>query len=293
MKKFASLLLSVLLLVTVAACGQEAVLSSTGLASAPESGTESAPESSPEDTSHKPGAEQMAAMGGDASQAMPEMPTVPIPEMVRVRWQVGEYTAMMQLPKSELDTFWEHVDDLLVEMEGPTENPPEEKRVIDPMVSSPYVSGQAALLEDIMTMGFDVPQKFYWVNEETVRAVWEDVECLSAVCQDRVAHFDFESQNEDGMWGEFDLFVAMSPEAQPPEEWGYLRYRHTPDGEWEASLDHPGFELLQIKSDLEDKEHYSENKIAERLIAAEQKASEASDDELLAVPSEPMSDENE
>ena len=292
MKKIVSLLFSVLLLVTVAACGQEAVLSSTGLASASESGIESAPESNPEDTSHKPGAEKMSAMGGDASQAMPEMPTGPIPEMVRVRWHVGEFSAMMQLPKSGLDTFWEHVDDLFIEVDEPTENPPEEKRIIDPMVSSPYVSGQAALLEDIMTIGFDVPQKFYWVNEETVRALWEDVEYLSATCQDRVAHFDFESQNEDGMWGEFDLFVAMSPEAQPPEEWGYLRYRHTPDGEWEASLDHPGFELLQMTTELVIS---TQGKYHDYLEAWGNPVSSGGydEEEILAVPSEPMPDENE
>ena len=293
MKKIVVLLFSVLLLVTVAACGQEAVLSSTGLASAPESEIESAPESNPEDTSHKPGAEKMSAMGGDASQAMPEMPTGPIPEMVRVRWHVGEFSAMMQLPKSQLDVFWEHVDALFIEVDGPTENPPEEKRVIDPMVSSPYVSGQAALLEDIMTIGFDVPQKFYWVNEETVRAVWEGVEYLSAVCQDRVAHFDFESQNEDGVWEEFDLFVTMRPEAELPNYFGYGRYNYVPDGEWEAVSEYPGFEILQIKSDLGDKEHNSENEIAERLFAVARKAGEASDDEILAVSSEPMPDENE
>lgn len=133
----------------------------------------------------------------------------------------------------------------------PTPDPvsSEEDWVYDPLVSSPYYSGQAGLLEDIQRDSPRLPQRFYWINEETVRSAWGIGEYLSATCQERVAHFDFSRQGEDGAWEEFDLFLSMTPEAEMPEFDGYLRYSYTPIGEWESADGHPGFELMAVETE--------------------------------------------
>lgn len=145
---------------------------------------------------------------------------------------------------------------------APTPEPvsSEEDWVYDPLVSSPYYSGQAGLLEDIQRNSPQLPERFYWINEETVRSAWGIDEYLSATCQERVAHFDFYRRGETGAWEEFDLFLAMAPEAELPEFEGYGRYQYAPAGEWEPVDGRPGFESRKVETQWRPMEtnHYSE-----------------------------------
>lgn len=248
MKRIVILFMSAVLLLSFAACGQEEFLSSDELSSAIQAkGTqESVSESTPEN-----GAEKMAAVGGEIAseeeESQPEMVSISLPPMVRVRWRAGDYSAMLQLPESGLEAFWEHADDLLTEIDRLEGSVPEDGG-FDYLVSSPYYSGQEALLDDLFRFSDELPQHFYWIDEDTVRAAWEIGTYLSVTCQDRVAHFDWNGKNDENL-EYFDLFLTMSPEAELPDYEGNARYRYTSDGEWEAIPEHPGFDLLQVTSE--------------------------------------------
>lgn len=234
MKRIAILFLSAVLLLSFAACGQENLLSS--------------PAFQPESTAGND-MERLAARGeSDETETQSDAPSVQeLPPMVRIRWQAGEFSAMLQLPESALDAFWDHAEDLLTEVDGQTGSA--EDGGFDYLSSSPYYSGQEALLEDLLRFSGELPQRFYWINEDTVRAAWEIGVYLSVTCQDRVAHFDFSRTGEDGLQEPFDLFLAMIPEAELPDFDGNYWYRYIPEGEWQSVEEHPGFELLQVASE--------------------------------------------
>lgn len=247
MKRIASLLICAVLLFSFAACGQENLLSS--------------PAFQPESTAGND-TERLAARGeSDETETQSDAQSVQeLPPMVRVRWQAGEFSAMLQLPESGLTAFWEHAENLLVEVDR-GEDASDADPFYDPLVSSPYYSGQEALLEDLLRFSGELPQTFYWINEDTVRAAWEIGTYLSVTCQDRAAHFDWQGRNDEDL-EYYDLFLAMSPEAELPDYEGNYRYRFTPEGEWVPVEEHPGFELLQVASEPVVKE----KKLIEQLM---------------------------
>ena len=248
MKRIVLLLLSAVLLVSFAACRQEEFPSSEEFLSSeellPSGDSPSSAGIAPESTLNNT-AEKMAAMGEESVSGEEDFQPE-LPPMVRVRWQAGGFSAMLQLPQSKLEAFWDHAEDLLTEVEGSTGSP--EDGGFDYLVSSPYYSGQEALLDDLLRFSGDLPQRFYWINEDTVRAAWEIGTYLSVTCQDRVAHFDWNGKNDENL-EYFDLFLTMSSEAELPDYEGNARYRFTPNGEWEVLDEHPGFEVLHVASE--------------------------------------------
>ncbi|MCH5353368.1 MAG: hypothetical protein J1E06_07875 [Acutalibacter sp.] len=256
MKRIVLLLLSAVLLLLLSACGDDFSLTE-GLS--PAFQPESAQESVSEGTPSVPAIDVEDVPSQVESQLEDE--SLLLPPMVRVRWQAGEFSAMLQLPESGLTAFWECADDLLVEVDR-REDAPNADPFYDPLVSSPYYSGQEALLEDLFRFSDELPQRFYWIDEDTVRAAWEIGTYLSVTCQDRVAHFDWSGQNSENL-EVFDLFLAMSPEKELPDYDGNARYRYTPEGEWKTLDEHPGFELLQVTGEMVVQPFNS----AERLLA--------------------------
>ena len=248
MKRIIYLLIGAVLVLSLAGCGENNLSLTENLAPAfqPESAQESASESVLESTPSVPAGE--AENVPSQAESWPEDEPVPLPPMVRIRWQQGEFPAMIQLPLNGLDSFWEHADHLLTEVEAPAEPDPEDGG-FDYLVSSPYYSGQEALLEDLFRFSDELPQRFYWIDEDAVRAAWEIGTYLSVTCQDRVVHFDWNGHSDEDLEF-FDLFLAMSPEAKLPDLEGGVRLRYTLLGEWEEVPGHPGFEMVQVAGEL-------------------------------------------
>ena len=256
MKRIVLLLLSAVLLLLLSACGDDDFSLTEGLS--PAFQPESAQESVSEGTPSVP-AIDVEDVPSQVEFQLEDEPLL-LPPMVRVRWQAGEFSAMLQLPESGLTAFWEHADDLLVEVDR-REDASDADPFYDPLVSSPYYSGQEALLEDLLRFSGELPQTFYWINEDTVRAAWEIGTYLSVTCQDRAAHFDWQGRNDEDL-EYYDLFLAMSPEAELPDYEGNYRYRFTPEGERVPVEEHPGFELLLVASEPVVKE----KKLIEQLM---------------------------
>ena len=252
MKRIACLLFSAVLLVFLCACGEDDFSLTEGLSPAfqPESAQESVSERISESASESTPSVPAIDVENVPSQVESQLEDKPLllPPMVRVRWQQGDYSAMIQLPLSGLEAFWEHADDLLVEVDR-REDASDADPFYDPLVSSPYYSGQEALLEDLFRFSDELPQRFYWISEDTVRAAWEIGTYLSVTCQDRVAHFDWNGKNGENLEF-FDLFLAMSPEAELPDHEGGVRLRYTLLGEWEEVPEHSGFEMRQVTGEL-------------------------------------------
>lgn len=116
----------------------------------------------------------------------------------------------------------------------------------DPVVSSPYYSGQEAMLEDFQRFGQNLPAEIFWIDEAAVREAFGVDGYLSATCRDGLLHFDTYYQEPDGAdlaeqygvsleewesremkswpWSpwrlvgtQFNFFAAVRPEEEPPE----------------------------------------------------------------------------
>ncbi|WP_322181275.1 hypothetical protein [Neglectibacter caecimuris] len=122
---------------------------------------------------------------------------------------------------------------------------------LDLLSSSPYYSGQEALLRDICHVSTrKPPESFYWLNEEAVRAAWGIDGYISACCQDFVAGFDFDRPGENGQQERFFVFIAMFPEVEIPETDRDGRVCYTPAEEWAAVEGRPGFEARKVEAAL-------------------------------------------
>lgn len=117
----------------------------------------------------------------------------------------------------------------------------------DLLASSPYYSGQEALLQDICnTSTRRPPEQFLWLNEDTVRSVWGIEGYVSAGCRDFVAYFDFDRPGEEGRQEWFHVFIALFPGVEIPEFDHDGPYEFTPAGDWTPVEDRPGFEMRKL-----------------------------------------------
>ncbi len=69
------------------------------------------------------------------SSPTPEPTPFPLPDVVQIRWQIDGLWAMVQLPESGLDAFWENVDQLFVQVDPKNVDLPFYMSSDDPAVS--------------------------------------------------------------------------------------------------------------------------------------------------------------
>lgn len=120
---------------------------------------------------------------------------------------------------------------------------------LDLLASSPYYSGQEALLRDLCHMSTrKPPESFYWLNEEAVRETWGIEGYISACCQDFVTGFDFDRPGKEERQERFFVYIAMFPGVEIPEADGDGAIRYTPVEDWTAVENHPGFETKRLET---------------------------------------------
>lgn len=118
----------------------------------------------------------------------------------------------------------------------------------DLLGSSPYYSGQEALLQDICHASTrKPPESFLWLNEDVVREIWGIEGYVSAGCRDFVADFDFDREGEGERREHFYVSIAMFPgvDIPAPQCDGNLEYRAIED--WTRPEEHPGFEVRKVR----------------------------------------------
>lgn len=120
---------------------------------------------------------------------------------------------------------------------------------LDLLESSPYYSGQEALLQEICHISTrKPPESFLWLNEDAVREAWGIEGYISAGCRDFVAGFDFDRESEGGRRESFYVSIAMFPgvEIPAPEHNGNSEYQVIE--EWTEPEEYPGFEMQKVRS---------------------------------------------
>ncbi len=119
---------------------------------------------------------------------------------------------------------------------------------LDLLASSPYYSGQEALLQEICYISTrKPPEQFLWLNEETVRDTWGIEGYVSAGCRDFVACFDFDRPGDGGRQEWFHVFIALFPGVEIPEfDHDGPYYEFTPAGDWAPVEGRPGFEMRKL-----------------------------------------------
>ena len=119
---------------------------------------------------------------------------------------------------------------------------------MDLLRSSPYYSGQEALLQDICHISTrKPPEHFPWLNEETVRETWGIDGYISAGCLDFVARFDFDRGEEGALREQFYVLIAMFPGVQISLPEGNSNLEYTVLEGWTPAEGHPGFETQRVK----------------------------------------------
>jgi len=122
---------------------------------------------------------------------------------------------------------------------------------LDLLSSSPYYSGQEALLEEICHISTRrPPESFYWLDEDTARAAWGIDGYVSACCKDFVACFDFQRPTENQIPECFYVFVALFPGVDLPQFDASGIYQFTPTEDWSPAEGHSGFETMEVKAEV-------------------------------------------